>query len=58
MKTVARIISILSLVGTITPALLFFGGRIDLAQVKSWMLIWTVAWFVATPIWMDRKVRG
>ena len=58
MKTVARIISILSLIGTITPALLFIAGRIDLAQVKSWMLIWTVAWFVATPIWMDRKVRG
>jgi len=58
MRTLARIISILSLVGTITPALLFFAGRIDLAQVKSWMLVWTVAWFVATPIWMDRRARG
>jgi hypothetical protein len=58
MRTLARIISILSLAGTIMPALLFFAGRIDLAQVKFWMLIWTVAWFVATPIWMDRKVKG
>lgn len=40
------------------PALLFFAGRIDLVQVKFWMLVWTVAWFVATPIWMDRKVKG
>jgi len=58
MRTLARIISILSLAGTIMPALLFFAGRIDLTQVKFWMLIWTVAWFVATPIWMDRKVKG
>lgn len=40
------------------PALLFFADRIDLAQVKFWMLVWTVAWFVATPIWMERKVKG
>jgi len=58
MRTLALIVSVLSLVGTITPALLFVAGRIDLAQVKLWMLIWTVAWFVATPIWMDRKVKG
>ena len=58
MKKFARFVSILSLVGTIAPALLFVAGRIDLAQVKLWMLIWTIAWFVATPIWMDRKVSG
>ena len=58
MRTLARIISVLSLVGTITPALLFFTGRIDLAQVKLWMLVWTVGWFAATPIWMDRKASG
>jgi hypothetical protein len=58
MRTLARIISVLSLAGTIMPALLFFAGRIDLVQVKFWMLVWTVAWFVATPIWMDRKVKG
>jgi hypothetical protein len=58
MRTVAQIISVLSLAGTIMPALLFFAGRIDLAQVKFWMLVWTVAWFVATPLWMERKVKG
>jgi len=58
MRTLARIVSILSLARTIMPAVLFFAGRIDLDQVKSWMLVWTVAWFVATPLWMDRQVKG
>jgi len=58
MRTLARIVSVLSLVGTITPAVLFVASRIDLAQVKLWMLVWTVAWFVATPIWMDRQAKG
>jgi hypothetical protein len=55
MKTVAQLISWLALAGTILPALLFFGGSIGLPQVKVWMLIATVLWFVATPLWMERK---
>jgi hypothetical protein len=36
----------------------FFSGWIDLAHVKFSMLVWTVAWFVATPLWMERKGEG
>jgi len=54
MKTVARIVSLAALVGTIAPAVLFFTGQMDLDTTKRWMLVAAVAWFAATPIWMDR----
>ncbi len=55
MRAAARLVSLVSLVATITPPVLFFAGRIDLDATKLWLLIATVAWFVATPIWMDRQ---
>jgi len=54
MKTVARIISMVALLGTIAPAVLFFLGYMGLDATKLWMLVATVVWFAATPIWMDR----
>jgi hypothetical protein len=56
MKRLAQWVSLLALVGTILPALLFFAGRIQLDQVKFWMLAATLAWFVAAPLWMEHKV--
>jgi hypothetical protein len=53
-KTTARLISVVSLVGTILPPVLFFTGHIDLDATKMWMLVATIAWFAATPLWMDR----
>jgi hypothetical protein len=55
MKQVALVLSLLALAGTIVPAGLFFTGRVDLTDVKSWMLVSTIVWFAATPIWMDRN---
>jgi hypothetical protein len=57
MRALARLVSLVALVGTIVPPL-FFAGRIDLDATKGWMLAATVAWFVATPLWMDRKAGG
>jgi hypothetical protein len=54
MRRAAQIASWLALAGTIVPALCFFAGRLDLNQVKAWMLAATVVWFVATPLWMER----
>jgi hypothetical protein len=53
-KAAARVVSFVSLVGTIAPPVLFFTGQMDLDATKWWMLVATVGWFVATPIWMDR----
>ncbi len=55
MKALAQVVSLAALFGTIGPPLLFFAGRMDLDAAKGWMLVATVAWFVATPVWMDRK---
>ncbi len=54
MRATAQLVSLASLVGTILPPVLFFTGRVDLDATKLWMLVATVAWFAATPIWMDR----
>lgn len=54
MKHVARVVSLVSLVATILPPVLFFYGALTLASTQTWMLGATVAWFAATPVWMDR----
>jgi hypothetical protein len=53
-KTAARLVSLAALLGTIVPPVLFFTGQMDLDAMRLWMLVATVGWFVATPIWMDR----
>jgi hypothetical protein len=53
-RTAARLVSLVSLVGTILPPVLFFTGHMGLDATKLWMLVATIAWFAATPVWMDR----
>jgi hypothetical protein len=55
MKRIAQIISYLALAATLLPALLFFADKLALPEVKLWMLIAAVVWFVATPLWMELK---
>lgn len=54
MRLAARLVSLAALAGTIVPPVLFFTGQMDLDAMKWWMVIAAVAWFVATPIWMER----
>ena len=55
MRNIAKAVSGLALAGTLLPPLLFFADRITLDSLKLWMLLATVAWFVATPLWMERS---
>ncbi len=57
MIALARVVSAVALVGTLLPAILLMAGTLDLPSVKLWMLVASVAWFAATPLWMDRKSR-
>mgnify|MGYP001150911864 CR=1 FL=1 len=54
MKHAARLVSLAALAATIVPPVMYFTGQMALAVAQGWMLAATVAWFVATPIWMNR----
>ena len=56
MATTARIISLLAILATILPCLLYFADVIQHDAVKWIMLAGTTVWFVATPLWMGRKL--
>lgn len=58
MRTGLRVISLLALLMTVIPSVLFLAGAIELDQVKSLMLISAVVWFAITPFWMDKKKTG
>ena len=48
-------ISWIALAGTFVPSVLFLAGRITLDESKWWLLVATIVWFVATPLWMGRE---
>jgi hypothetical protein len=53
-KRAAQLVSLVALVATIAPPLLFFTDHMSLDAMKTWMLVATVAWFAATPLWMKQ----
>ncbi len=55
MRQTLQIISWLALAGTILPSCIFLVGRMELDTVKTVMIAATIAWFVATPLWMFSK---
>ena len=54
MKRAAQLVSLAALLATIFPPVLFFAGGMGLDTMKLWMLVATVAWFAATPVWMKQ----
>jgi hypothetical protein len=58
MRRIAQVISWLALAGTLGSSCLFYGECLELSQVKLWMLVFTVVWFLATPVWMERKTES
>ena len=58
LRRIAQIMSLIALVATIAPAMLYVDGALPLAPTKTWMLVATAVWFVATPAWMGRKTAG
>ncbi len=55
MKTVAQLLSWLGLALTLGPACLFFADTLSLDGAKAWMVVGTVVWFAATPVWMKKE---
>lgn len=56
MNSVAKIVSLISLCFVVIPCLLYFAGAISLDTVKLAALVGTIGWFIATPVWMSRKL--
>jgi high-affinity Fe2+/Pb2+ permease len=58
MRIILIAISIVGLILTILPAFLVFANKIDLQLNKTLMLIGTILWFIAAPIWMREKKKS
>ena len=56
MNHIAKIASLITLSLVIIPSLLCFAGMISLDTVKWAALAGTIGWFIATPLWMSRKL--
>lgn len=54
-RAAAIVVSLLALVGTMVPSILFFSGRMGLDRMKLWMLVATVVWFVTATRWMGQR---
>ncbi|RJP22298.1 MAG: hypothetical protein C4527_22005 [Candidatus Omnitrophota bacterium] len=55
MKILFRILSLVALIGTVLPSMLYCGGNMELDTVKWLMLCFTIVWFIITPLWMNQK---
>ena len=49
---VAKVVSWVSLVALVVPSLMFLTGKVQLDQVKSFMITMTVVWFISASMWM------
>jgi len=57
MRAFLLVVSGAALVVTIGAPILYLTNVLALGQMKLWMALSAVAWFVATPFWMERR-RG
>jgi hypothetical protein len=55
LRRILQVVSWLALAGTVVPSCLFVANSWELDSVKTAMLVATVVWFMATPLWMHRK---
>ena len=56
MTNITKIVSLVALAATIVPSVLYFTGATGHETVKWTALFGTIAWFVATPLWMGREL--
>ena len=57
MRRIFQTVSWIALAATAMPSILFLYGSIDLDGAKLVMLLGTIVWFVATPLWMGRRIE-
>jgi len=57
MNTLLKIASLIGLLLTIVPPILFFAGTIGHSDQNFTMFIGTVIWFGSAGFWLGRKVK-
>ncbi len=55
MRTIAQIMSWLSLVALTVPSILYLTGSMDLDVVKKIMLVASLVWFLSATPWMWKE---
>lgn len=58
MKLFLQLISLIGLLLTIVPPILFFLGKIDHQVQNFWMLAGAVIWFVSASFWLGKKSKS
>jgi len=57
-RLICQVVSVLALVGTILPSVLFFADQLTLRESQAATLVATLVWFAAATIWMGPKGSG
>lgn len=57
MRYFYQLLAIAGLVMVLVPSLLHFMGRMDMVQMKTYMLLGTMLWFAGAIPWLGRKKR-
>jgi hypothetical protein len=55
MKSLLKLVSVIGLVLSIVPPVLFFFGKMEMSSMKLWMGIGMLAWMVTAPFWINKK---
>jgi hypothetical protein len=58
MKILLKTGSFLGLALTIGPSLIFFTGDLELSQMKIYMGVGMVLWFVTAPFWINKSSKS
>ena len=57
MNSTVKTVSLIALAVTLLPSVFYFLGWVGAEPMKWISLAGTIAWFVATPMWMGREAR-
>lgn len=55
MKSLLKIISLIGLILSIVPPVLFFLGKTEFNSMKLWMGIGMLAWMLTAPFWINKQ---
>lgn len=58
MRIVLQILSLIGLLMTIVPPILFFNGKIEQVQQNWYMMFGALIWFVSAFFWLGGKSKA